>query len=204
LKKNNVDDFYCFLQKQYLETAPKEKIKEYIEYLHKNIESEKSRNELESERRQIDSIEAAEEYFKSCVEDIKENEPELKMRTFCNLIESFSIHLHYIKPEYYFPYFFVDHFFKLEAIFSEFDIPLPKLPSKVKHEERLYYYIELCKSLYEYRISNNLTPIELNVFLYFFAKSLYIVPSTSSLYLSLYISLNSVTPVSIRPKIIPK
>jgi hypothetical protein len=51
-------------------------------------------------------------------------------------------------------------------------MPLPHIPSKVKHEERLYYYFELCKSLYEFRNSNNLSPIELNVLLYYFSKNI--------------------------------
>jgi hypothetical protein len=80
--------------------------------------------------------------------------------------------LHFIKPEYFFPYFFVDHFFKLDSIFNEFSIPLPNIPSKVKHEERLYYYFELCKSLFEFRNNHNLSPIELNIFLYYFSKNI--------------------------------
>jgi len=66
----------------------------------------------------------------------------------------------------------MNHFFRLEAIFNEFNIPLPSMPPKTKYEERLYYYFELCKSLYEFRKSHGLSPLELNVFLYGFSGNI--------------------------------
>ena len=87
-------------------------------------------------------------------------------------IDEISLTLYFIKPDFFFPYFFVNHFFKLEAIFNEFNIPMPPLPSKVKHKERLYYYFELCKVLFEFRKNHNLSHVELNVFLYSFTNNI--------------------------------
>ena len=171
-EKNNVDDIYNFLQKQYLQNIEINNIEKYIKFINERIEVEKTRDTLDNERNEINSIDTAEEYFDLFIKEIIQNSPEIKMRELCTLIESISMHLYFIKPDYFFPYFFVDHFFKLEAIFNELDIPLPQVPSKVKHEERLYYYFELCKSLYEFRINNNLNPIELNVLLYYFSNNI--------------------------------
>jgi hypothetical protein len=139
-ENNNVDYIYDFFQKQYLQTIERENIETYIKLINEKIEAEKTRVTLENERIKINSIDAAEEYFNSFIKELIQDSPEIKTRELLPLIESISMHLNFIKPDYFFPYFFVDHFFKLEAIFSEFDIPLPQIPSKTKHEERLFYY----------------------------------------------------------------
>ena len=138
----------------------------------KKLKSKKTRGTLDNERMEINSIDTAEEYFNSFIKELIQDSPEIKMRELLPLIESISMHLYFIKSDYFFPYFFVDHFFKLEAIFNELDIPLPQVPSKTKHEERLFYYFELCKSLYEFRENNGLNHIELNVLLYYFSNNI--------------------------------
>ena len=47
---------------------------------------------------------------------------------------------------------------------------MPAIPSKTKHKQRLLYYFELCKSLYEFRKNIGLSPKGLNIFLYYFSK----------------------------------
>jgi len=57
----------------------------------------------------------------------------------------------------------------LENIFNEFGLFLPKIPSKNDHESRFFYYIELCKSIYDFKQKNNFTSIEVVAFIYGFA-----------------------------------
>lgn len=72
-------------------------------------------------------------------------------------------------PDYAFPYLFPMHFYKFSEICRFFEIQIPVLPGKTQHLERVYYYYELCRSLYDFRMKHNLTPVELCVFLYGFA-----------------------------------
>ena len=173
-RNENVDIIYDFIKTQYLQEIDKEQIHKFIKFMNEDTkyDTEELINSLQEDRESINSIKTAEEYFDSFIKGSLEESDKIKIREILTYIESFSLILYFIKPEYYFPYFFVDHFFKLEAIFNEFGIPLPPIPSKVKHEERLYYYFELCKALFEFRINNNLSPIELNVLLYFFSKNI--------------------------------
>ena len=158
-----------FLTNQYLQELNEDQAFDFIINVNKNIDVAKEF--IRMERDKIDSIEKAEKCFDSYIKESMELDS-ITYREFCTRIEYISLVLHYLNPDYFFPYFFLDHFFKLEAIFHEFNIPLPNIPSKVKHKERLYYYFDLCRALYEFRISNKLSPNELNVFLYYFAKNL--------------------------------
>jgi len=74
-------------------------------------------------------------------------------------------------PEYFFPYFFRGHFYLFEEICEIFTITLPELPKKKHYDQRLAYYFELCRALYEFRKSSNLSPAELSAFLYSFAQN---------------------------------
>jgi len=168
-ENENVDIIYDFIQEQYLQEIDKEQIHKFIKFVNENIKNETN---LEKDRESIISIETAEKYFDSFIKGSLEISDKMTFREFLTYIESISLILSFIKPEYYFPYFFIDHFFKLEEIFNEFNIPLPHIPSKVKHEERLYYYFELCKALFEFRNNNNMSPMELNILLYFYAKNI--------------------------------
>jgi hypothetical protein len=173
-KDENVDIIYNFLKDQYLQEIDKEQIGEFIKLINENIknDTEELKIELQQYRDSINSIESAADFFDSFIKGSLEKSGQVKIREFLTYIESISTILFFIKPDYYFPYFFVNHFFKLEAIFNELNIPLPPIPSKVKHEERLYYYFELCKVLFEFRNNNNLTSTELNTLLYSFSKNI--------------------------------
>jgi hypothetical protein len=172
--KEDFETVYKFMKNQYLQDINEDGIKEFIKFINERTkdDTEELIEALKEERSRINSIESATEYFDEFIKSVIKNSPEMKLRDLCTAIESISLILYYIKPEYFFPYFFVSHFFKLESIFGEFEIPLPPIPSKVKHEERLYYYFELCKVLFDFRTNNNLSPIELNVLLYFFSNNI--------------------------------
>lgn len=75
-------------------------------------------------------------------------------------------------PDYFFPYYFNRYYYHLVAIFNEFGIYLPPVPPRNDLEKRMLHYVELCKSLYNFRKINNLTGFELAAFLYGFALSI--------------------------------
>ena len=168
------ESIYRFFEDQYLDELNPEVLMEFIVNVNKHTKNNTDEN-IEGIKEEIDSIisiETAFNYFDSFIQKSIENSGNIKTRELLPFIDEISLTLYFIKPEYFFPYFFVNHFFKLEAIFNEFNIPMPPLPSKVKHEDRLYYYFELCKVLFEFRTNNNLSHVELNVFMYSFAKNL--------------------------------
>jgi hypothetical protein len=171
-KNNNIDILFDFISKQYLQPLEKENIIGFVNDVNLNTFDREKDNEfsngLKQDRELVNNIENAGQFFNDIMENIIENNP--KIRELLPYIENISIFLYYCNEEYFFPYFFNEHFFRLENIFNEFNIPLPPIPSKVKHKERLFYYFELCKSLYEFRKNIGLSPKELNIFLYYFSK----------------------------------
>lgn len=87
------------------------------------------------------------------------------------LLHPLSYGLYKAYPHYFFPYLFIRYFFKLSQIFNIFNIPLPKIPKRYDHLNRLHYYFELCKTLYEFRTEHKMTPEELCAFIYCFAPN---------------------------------
>lgn len=166
----NTEKIVDFINKQYFQPISKELIEDILANVNDSIKYQLEK--FSEENKNINSIESAEKYFDFFIKITIENMKELTKRQILNYITDISLVLYMLHPNYFFPYFFVDHFFKLEAIFNELGIPMPVMPSKVKHEERLYYYFELCKSLFEFRNNNNLSTMELNILLYFFSKNL--------------------------------
>lgn len=174
-KNNNIDIIFDFLSKQYLQPLERENIIGFINDVKLNtFEREKEEGFLDGlrhDRELMDNIENAGQFFIDIIDDIIEKNPKkFSVRNILTYIDSLSTYLYYCNEEYFFPYFFSGHFFILENIFNEFNIPLPAVPSKTKHKERLIYYFELCKSLYEFRKNIGLSPKELNIFLYYFSK----------------------------------
>lgn len=100
-------------------------------------------------------------------------------------IGGLSAGLHDAHPEFFVPYLFARRFDEFEKICHSFDIPLPQLPGKLQKRERALYYLGINRALYEFRKRHELSPQELNAFLYDFApKSLepaneYDLPSPS-------------------------
>lgn len=84
-------------------------------------------------------------------------------------ISYYSVFCHIMFPEYFIPYFFKYNFNILEKIAQEFEIELPPVPLKKDYKGRLYYYGEICDTLYEFREKHNMSPYELCAFLYDFA-----------------------------------
>jgi hypothetical protein len=170
ITNENVGKIIEFVNRQYLQETPNELIAEILATVNNSIKYQLER--FPEENRKVTSIESAEFFFDFFIKLTIENFKDLTKRQLLNYITDISLVLYMLHPDYFFPYFFVDHFFKLEAIFNEFSIPMPVIPSKVKHEERLYYYFELCKSLFEFRNNNYLSSKELNIFLYFFSENI--------------------------------
>ena len=80
--------------------------------------------------------------------------------------------LYYLYPQYCFPYYFYETYYHIEAIFKEFGIFLPPTPKKNDHEGRRMFYLELCKSLYDFRSKHEMNEYELPAFLYGFATEI--------------------------------
>jgi hypothetical protein len=166
----NIEELVNFVNKQYFQKTSKEIIKEIIDNVNDSINYQL--DNYSEENNKVCSLETAETFFEFFIKITIKNLNDLTTRQILTYITDISLVLHFLHPDYFFPYFFVDHFFKLESAFYEFNIPLPPIPSKVKHEERLYYYFELCKALFEFRNNNNLSTFELNIFLYYFSKNI--------------------------------
>ena len=93
-----------------------------------------------------------------------------------DIFECFSDGLYYFTtfffcliPDLFIPYYFKCNFNILEKIANEFDISIPTIPVKKDYKNRFFYYAEICSALYDFRVSNNLSPYELCAFLYDFA-----------------------------------
>ena len=86
-----------------------------------------------------------------------------------NEIPYLSEELYYLYPDYCFPYYFVGLYHRIEAIFAEFGIFAPAVPKKNDREGRMLHYVELCKSLYDFRLQHGMDKHELPAFLYGFA-----------------------------------
>lgn len=88
-------------------------------------------------------------------------------------IDGLSAGLHDAHPDFFVPYLFARRFDEFERICHSFDIPLPQIPGKLQKRERALYYLGINRALYEFRTRHDLSPQELNAFLYDFApKSL--------------------------------
>ena len=72
-------------------------------------------------------------------------------RDFMTFVRQYSIHLWLYAPQFFFPYYFKMQFPKLENICKEFNIVLPLLPPKRDYKKHCFYYIEVCKSFYDFR-----------------------------------------------------
>ena len=84
-------------------------------------------------------------------------------------IEYYTTFFHIMFPELFIPYYFKYNFNVFENIASEFDIDLPPIPIKKDYKGRFFYYGDICRSLYDFRINHDMSPYELCAFLYDFA-----------------------------------
>lgn len=98
----------------------------------------------------------------------KEIKPE-EYRDALEEIPFWSLFLTSICPQFFFPYFFIGHFYLLEKLFEEFDIFLPPPPTQKKYKERFNYYYDICEAMYLFRKEHNFTFEEFFVFMYGFS-----------------------------------
>lgn len=95
-------------------------------------------------------------------------DPEYYSDVFLN-IGGVSAGLHDAHPEFFIPYFFPRRFDKFQKICHFFSITLPDIPGKLQKRERALYYLRVNRALYNFRKMHELSPRELNAFLYDFA-----------------------------------
>lgn len=84
-------------------------------------------------------------------------------------IDSISAGLHDCHPEFFALYLFAKRFDEFVKICECFDIILPDIPGKLQKRERALHYLAINRVLYEFRQRHQLSPQELNAFLYDFA-----------------------------------
>ena len=130
------------------------------------------------------SIEEAEAIFESLIDFgiYEEGVPVVSYQNhklMLDLIVPISIALHHFSPNYFFPYLFFLRFFDIKRFADAFSLNLPEIPKKSNYRERCKYYWELCKIFYRFRCDNNLSPIDLWVFLYDFTPM--ILPKINSI-----------------------
>ncbi|MDP1634905.1 MAG: hypothetical protein Q8L69_09510 [Gallionellaceae bacterium] len=96
-------------------------------------------------------------------------------------IDGVSAGLHDAHPEFFIPYFFPRRFDKFQKICHFFGITLPEIPGKLQKRERALYYLDVNRALYDFRKNHELSPQELNAFLYDFAQKNITVKESSEL-----------------------
>ncbi|GHU47515.1 hypothetical protein FACS1894200_03000 [Spirochaetia bacterium] len=102
------------------------------------------------------------------IEDYDKND--LIFRETLRKIPEISYYLFMTYPNFYFPYLFEGHFFKLSEICEEFDIILPEeIPGEQDYKGRVFYYYDLCTIFDKFRQDYKLDIIKFCVFLYGFS-----------------------------------
>lgn len=79
-----------------------------------------------------------------------------------------SAQLFCLCPEYAFPYLLPQHFHLLKAVCEILHITLPDIP-KSSSVARFGYYSKLCRAIYDFRVAQRLSPIEMCVLAYGYA-----------------------------------
>ena len=90
-------------------------------------------------------------------------------RAFSDMMEYISTELAIEYPDLFVPYYFKFNFNILKNIAEEFNIGLPAIPVKKDYKARFFYYGEVCNALHAFRKKHEMSPGELNAFLYDFA-----------------------------------
>ena len=79
--------------------------------------------------------------------------------------------LHHRFPDQFFPYYFINRYNRLTEIGNAFSIGLPPIPGKNPKAPRALHYLEINAAIQAFRKCENLTPKELNAFLYDFGPA---------------------------------
>ncbi|MDO8262079.1 MAG: hypothetical protein Q7T21_02530, partial [Gallionella sp.] len=90
-------------------------------------------------------------------------------QTVATYVGAISTLLHWLAPDEFAPYYFEGRFSLFSSICRGFGIDLPEIPGKQQKKERALYYLEINGVLQEFRKQCQLSPQELNAFLYDFA-----------------------------------
>jgi len=88
-------------------------------------------------------------------------------------IKHISTILYSIHPDIFIPYYFLMKYKYLLQILEDYDIEIDEMPGKGSMEDRCMYYLNICKSLHEFRRLNGLTSPELCAFLYDLERKAY-------------------------------
>lgn len=73
-------------------------------------------------------------------------------------------------PDYSFPLLFPRHFYMTRIACSSLGIPLPPLPRRHAHVKCAEFYFDLCAAIYKFRLDNGLSPVEMCVLFYGYAR----------------------------------
>ena len=117
----------------------------------------------------IRNIDKAEEYYKSISKIQFRNEDKNLCSISFEFVPFLSEVLYAIFPTYFFPYYFERAYQVVVEIFNTFGMFLPPVSKKNDKTGWFLHYFELCNSLYQFRIKNNLDEYDLSAFLYRFA-----------------------------------
>lgn len=90
-------------------------------------------------------------------------------QTVANSVGATSTVLHWLAPDNFFPYYFEGRFALFVNICQTFGIDLPDIPGKLQKKERALYYLTVNRAVQEFRQRHQMSPQELNAFLYDFA-----------------------------------
>lgn len=168
IRQRQSDSLFSFLHQRKLVSGGIDEVQELVDFAADYL--------IDSEYYESGAVTAAEnigqavENYEIFVDSFFEND-NWEEKALLTWLSGLSLCAYVEENNFLFPYFFIDRFFQLEAIFGDYSIPLPPLPTKTKYRERLSYYGELSRVLYDFRLVHGLTSAELCAFLYDFAPN---------------------------------
>ena len=158
-------DHECFKNSNKIE---KDQEIQFLNYLNTQIQNICSEiDELKQEDVHIDYKALSCIFFCDNEEMGFEDIPQAKFKSVLATNMMLSIVLSRYFPEYYIPNFFPMQFIYLEKIAEKYEIELPNMPNRSDYRGRWLYYDEMCKSINEFAIENDIQSLsELCAFFY--------------------------------------
>lgn len=80
--------------------------------------------------------------------------------------QELSLALYQFLPDLFVPNLMVMNFHYIKRFFEKYELDLPEIPTKPAYYDRIMYYLQICLSLFEFRIENELSPAELCALVY--------------------------------------
>lgn len=93
-------------------------------------------------------------------------------RSICAIIDSISINLYVLFPQFFFPILYNERFDILIKNCDALGIDLPNIPKSVDKKKRVMYYYDLCEVLYNFSIKHEMSAEEVCACVYDFATIL--------------------------------